>query len=263
MGTPFKVVQGRLDESALNLFDRMAQLHLAAVSGATQEFIWMRTRTMAGDGQQLLWLGDGNRGRTQVEFTGNDLQDLIDASLVRRARNSDRNNYRIPSDGVRFYRWRMVQSGGSSIEQVESAVRSSLEDPAQLALRHPEASRHLSSAFDKLWTESRDDNTMIEIGGSLRSAITAMTADLVGHDTSPEKVVTALEPWLKEPNRLPPRQPELLTSLLDWTVRCCQRIHHLHDERARGAPDPDWSELRRTAFLTSLLCYELDRLTPD
>ena len=155
---------------------------------------------------------------------------------------------RLPSDAVRFYRWRLEQAGPAPIQQTEAAVRSLLDDPAKLGRRHPEAARHLAAAFERLWTDPFDDNTLIETGGSLRSALTALTADLVGHTTSPEKVVSALKPWLNEPGRLPPRHPDALVALIDWAVRCAQRINHLHDERASGEPDPSWDEARRTAF---------------
>lgn len=95
----------------------------------------------------------------------------------------------------------------------------------------------------------------------MRSALTALTADLVGHATSPERVVAALKPWLSTSGRLPPRHPELVLAMVDWAVRCAQRITHLQDERSAGQPDPSWDEIRSTAFAVALVCYEIDRLT--
>lgn len=260
-GTPFTVVQARLSTSATDLLDRMAELHLAAPRGSQQEFQWIRSQAWGGGGgiERLYWLGD----RSEVEFTSNDFQDLLEAGLVRRSTNSGRNTYRLPNDAVRFYRWRLEKAGPAPIQQMEAAVRSLLDDPAKLGRRHPEAARHLAAAFEWLWTDPLDDNALIETGGSLRSALTALTADLVGHATSPEKVVSALKPWLNEPGRLPPRHPGALVALIDWAVRCAQRLNHLHDERASGEPDSSWDEVRRTAFTVALICYELDRLTPQ
>ncbi|HAM23832.1 MAG TPA: hypothetical protein DCQ04_16515 [Actinobacteria bacterium] len=259
-GKPFTVIEAQLDRSTLELLDRLVELHLNALPGKRQEFFWVRSSSLAGDHDQLAWLGGEQRGE-HVPFTGHDLQTLHDTGFFPRT-NGGRNAFRVNQDAIRFYRWRVQRRGPAPLEQAEGAVRSLLDDPTKLQRRHPEAARLLNDAYAHLWGEMTDD-IIVNIGGSLRSALSALTADLVGHTTNPEQVENALRPWLTEPGRLPPRHGEAMAAHLGLVVKCSQRLNHLYDERSKGQPTPTWDEVRRTAFAVALLCYELDRLTPQ
>ena len=43
------------------------------------------------------------------------------------------------------------------------------------------------------------------------------------------------------------------------TLRLDHRLNHVRDEVGKGEPTPTYEEMRRAAFLTALVCYELDR----
>jgi hypothetical protein len=38
------------------------------------------------------------------------------------------------------------------------------------------------------------------------------------------------------------------------------RLNHVRDETSKGEPEPDRAEIRRAAFLTAVVCYELAQL---
>ena len=255
----FEGVEKRMPRSAMDLFERMGELHLSRSKSKPAEFQYLVFRALGGsDSTELIWLGGQDQRSVSIEHDPADFESLQDVGLVRRA--SGKNTYRIPTEAIVFYENWIKASGETPSAQIEHVIRTLIDDPTRLRRNHPEAARHLADAFDVLWAETLDDVTIVNIGGSLRSALNAMSADLVGHETSPEKVATVLKPWLAANPTVPPRQDELLTAMVKAAVSSSQRLNHLHDERSEGQPDPTREEIRRTAFAVSLCCYELDRL---
>lgn len=241
----------------MRLFAHLAQLHVDAPPDALKQFSWVKSQSFGGSASILHWNGDRASRSDRIRHNQSELQELVDERLLRRG--DGRNRLRLDAQAVRFHRWRTEQAGPEPIQQVETAVRTMLDEPDRLGRRHPEVAHHLAAAFDLLWAETLDDRTIINLGGELRSALSQMAVDLVGYDgdSSPEKVATALKPWLEEHERLPPRSAELLDGLVRWAARGTQRVHHLHDERSEGRPDPDRQELRRVAFAVAFVVHEI------
>jgi hypothetical protein len=90
------------------------------------------------------------------------------------------------------------------------------------------------------------------------------TSDVVGSDGgSQEKPVERLRTWLEAQN-LPKREQTAIARLVELTdavLRLDQRLAHVRDEAGKGEPPITWEEIRRAAFLTAVVCYELDRLS--
>jgi hypothetical protein len=252
----------RLGDSGLQLLGRMVELHLDRRPGSRAEFIWIKSDSMASDFTALSFTGSSGSRSVDLEHDPVDFQEMIDTGIVKRGHG--RNAYRLTHTGQELHRIVVEARGPAPIAQLDTAVRTMLDDPARLARSHPAVAQHLQTAFDLLWSETLSDQIVINIGNELRSALTQMAVDLVGYsgDDSPERVVEALTPWLDEDGRLPPRSPELLRELLRWAAKATQRIHHLHDERAKPNPDPERAEIRRTAFTVAFLLYELDAVAP-
>lgn len=123
---------------------------------------------------------------------------------------------------------------------MERAGLIAIDDAGSLARRHPDVARHLRDARDRLAGGDLDDAAVIAIGGALRAPLAGMAEDLVGNEVNPERVARGLGAWLTKgetAGRVPPRQAEAITSLVDLTSKCCQRLDHLRDERSRGEPD--------------------------
>lgn len=248
-----------LSEEALELFDRLADLHLSTDRAETREFVWARSQSLAAGHSSLAFLGRSHRG--EIPHAQSDVQELVDARVLRRG--DGRNHLRLDGRALRFHQWRNEAVAPQPVQQVERAGLLSMDDAGSLTRAHPVVGRHLRDARARLASGELDDSAVIAIGGSLRAALAGMAADLIGYDVNPEMVATALGPWLAEAEtvgRVPPRQAEALTSLLNLTLRCCQRLDHLRHERSRGRPEPTPEEVRRTLFLTVTSCYELDRI---
>ena len=252
--TTFADAAERLGESGFQLLARLVELHLNRKPGSRAEFVWITADSMASDFTVLQF------GRDRIPHDPVDFRELRDLGLVRRGEG--KNAFRLAADAIKLNRLLTEAAGPSAVEQVDTSVRTFLDDPARLARRHPAVARHLQEAFDLLWTDRFDDRTIINIGGELRSALAQMAADLVGYegDSSPESTARALKPWLDEEGRLPPRTPELMFELLRWAAKATQRIHHLHDNRSKDVVDPDRPEVRRTAFAVAFVLAELDSL---
>lgn len=91
-----------------------------------------------------------------------------------------------------------------------------------------------------------------------------MTTDVVDDGRPPEEPIKRLKGALeKKSMALGEREQVVLTSLLDLAdavLRHNHRLNHIRDEKGKGLPLRDWEEARRSAFITALVCYELERL---
>lgn len=250
-------LEARLQPSTLDLFDRLARVHLDSTGGGHKEFVWYQSHSIgAGDHDSLVWAGDGPP-RTQFLKVRYDVSELIDVGLL--VRSITPNSYRIPGEALRFYKDRAARE--APIERVESRIRRWLDDPDTLAVRHPDVARHLAEAFEAADADPLADEAIIAAGHHLRQAVISLAAQLVGYSgTSPDAAAKALTPWLQADGRLPSRHPELLVSLIAHTMKCVQHLYHLHDRRKDRFDDPGRDEIRRTCFLVAYVCYELVRL---
>ena len=251
----FERWQESLSSESLQLFDRLVDLHQDAERGADRQFVWTKSKALGKSSSNLTWSGDPTTRGDRVSHDTTDLTDLTEARLL--VRGDRKNSWRLPREAILFHRWRIEQAGPTPIAQVESQIRSMIDDPARLKRLHATTAQHLTQAFDLLWSGETDDKTIIDLGGSLRSALAAVTADIVGYTVDPEAVAKALKPWFEVQGRLPPRSAEALQPFVEWTMRCCQRLHHLLSNRSKGDPDPAWSEMRRTAFLAAVLIEQI------
>ncbi len=264
-GKPFIHIEAALEESAKVLFNQLVEIHRARPSGSASEFNWIRSETFGGVRQLLIWVGDVGAEQVEVKkFNGNDLDDLITEGLFKGTPVSEtRCRIRIPGIAVRFYEWRVRQSNPEAISQVEHAVRRIVDHPERFAENHPLAEKHLSAAFDLIWDEELDGVVIKRIGTELRGALGELVSDLPGVEKSPEEVVAYLEAWFAKQTQMviPPRQDKLIASLTAAALLSSNRLLHLLDERHLGEPEPTRDEVRRTAFVVALCCYEIYALT--
>ncbi|MGH3451085.1 MAG: hypothetical protein ACRDQW_10240 [Haloechinothrix sp.] len=101
-----------------------------------------------------------------------------------------------------------------------------------------------------------------EVGDHLRKAIMDTVTDLLGEQNQ-EQPATRLGAWLDRQVSLHSRERQVLTDLVQLTrsvLRLDHRLNHVRDETSKGEPPPDHEEMRRAAFLTAVVCHELDRL---
>lgn len=252
----FDDLAGRLTPEALDLFREMAAAHI----DSTGDRMFIRADTTAGI--HLIFTGEGSR-RNISGVDGGALDDLVDWGLLRLGYGSGGSpNYRVTGEAQRFHQW-LMESEGSAVEQVEEEVRRVVSGPA-FVREHPGAAHHLDEAFELLWGGSTSDQVVSEIGDHLRKALMDATTDVVGPTTGgQERPIQRLQSHIAGLN-LPSREAEVVSRLVDLAqavLRLDHRLNHVRDEVDSGAPGASWEEIRRAAFVTALVCYELDRLT--
>jgi hypothetical protein len=255
MGMQFADVRDRLDAESLDLFGQMVEAHLEAGAG---DKLFLRTDSLSGSG--LIFSG-GDVRRDWRGFNGGSLADLGSFGLLHVGFSSrGTENYRISADGVAFYRWLREQQG-EPVAHVRDAVVE-LVDSAGFATRQPGASHHLSEAFALLHTEGSSAQRTSEIGDHLRKAIMDSTTVLLGEGAGQEQPIDRLQSWLDANTKLHDRERQALKDLVQLaasTLRLDHRLNHVRDEVGKGEIAPTFEEMRRAAFLTALVCYEVDR----
>lgn len=146
---------------------------------------------------------------------------------------------------------------------MEETIQRALSAEA-FAEAHPGAAHHLREAFNLVWESSGAEQAISEIGDHLRKALMDTTTDVLGADSrQQERPVEGLKLWLTSQTRLSAREREVLQHLIDLArvvLRLDHRLNHVRDEADKGEAAPTWEEVRRAAFTTALVCYELDRV---
>lgn len=252
----FPDLANRLTPEALDLFLEMAAAHIES----TGDRRFMRSDTMGGT--SMVFVGEGSR-RQFKGFDGGAIEDLLDWGLLRVSYGSRGTpNYRITGEGQWFYGW-LKRSQGTVVDQVEEEVRR-LTISSEYAGRHSGAAHHLHEAFELLWSGQTDNQIVSEIGDHLRKALMDATTDVVGETTAglQEKPIDRLRSHAASMN-LPSREAEVILGIVELAstvLRLDQRLNHVRDEVDVGHPEASWEEIRRAAFSTAFVCYELDRL---
>ena len=253
---PFDDLANRLTPEALGLFLEMAAAHIE--SKGDRRFL--RSDTMGGT--KMLFAGEGSR-RQFSGFDGGAIDDLLDWGLLRVNYGSGGTpNYRVTGEAQQFYGW-LKQDQGTVVDQVEEEVRR-LTSSSEYAGRHSGAAHHLHEAFELLWSGRTDNQVVSEIGDHLRKALMDATTDVVGRTAAgqQEKPIDRLQSHVAGMN-LPSREADVISGIVELArrvLRLDQRLNHVRDEVDAGHPEASWEEIRRAAFTTAYVCYELDRL---
>jgi hypothetical protein len=244
----------RLPPEAETLFCKMVDLHLRAGGGDRR---FLATATWSSS---LLIFSARNIKET---FEGDPiaLDDLADYGLLRRSvGSSGGSQYSVTADGLHFHRWLMEQRG-QPVAQVERTATAFVSTD-QFVQRHPQVAQQLREAFALVWADRTDDTAVAEAGGHLRSVLQDLTTDLVGSEAGDlESIGPRLRRWLAN-RALGDRERvviERLVELVEAVASLDQRVTHVRDETGEGRPLRAWDELRRAAFLTAVVCFELDR----
>lgn len=257
-GSSYDEVAKRLTPDARTLFCEMVDAHLASGPG---DRLFIRADSMGGTG--MIFTGRGSR-QDWRDFDGGALDDLVSYGLLHRGFSGQGSaNYRVSGEGLHFFRWLMDRQGGAAT-QMEESVRRVLSGDA-FAEAHPGAAHHLREAFDLLWTGNQAHQVTSEIGDHLRKALMDTTTDVLGTDTrgQHEKPVERLREWVTSRPGLAARDADVLNQLVELArvvLRLDHRLNHVRDEADKGQPVPPSEEVRRAAFATALVCYELDRV---
>lgn len=248
----------RLTPEARTLFCEMVDAHLTAGSG---DRLFIRGDTMDGTG--MIFSGPKVR-RDWHNFDGGAINDLVSYILLHQGfggRGSP--TYRISGEGLHFYRT-LMDCQGSAFTQMEDRVQHARSGDA-FAKAHPRAAHHLREAFDLLWQGNQSEQVVSEIGDHLRKGLIDMTTDVLGTGAvgAQEKPVERLKGWISSHPHLGAREADVLHQLAELVkvvLRLDNRLNHMRDEADKGEQPVTWEEVRRAAFATTLVCYELDRV---
>lgn len=255
--TSFEDLAGRLTTDALDLIQEMVDAHL----DSSGDRMFIPSDTISGT--LMLFRGQGS-SRAFKDFDGTAVEDLLHWRLLHPGSDSRGTPYyRVSGEAIRFCRWFRAQQG-TAITQVETEVRRTVDGDA-FGAAHPGSAHHLAEALQLLWSGRTDQPVVSEIGDHLRKALMDVTTDIVGADAAgqQEKPIERLTAHLQG-LRLPDRDTAVLLQLVGLArvvLGLDHRLNHVRDERDKGAPDVSWEETRRASFLTSLVCYELHRLS--
>ncbi len=244
----FADVLRQLTPEAKDLLVRMVDAHLASDPG-DREFFTVRT----GAGTGMIFTGNAPFNGEQIDRTA--LNDLSQTQAIRLLRHDRHRNpvFDIGPNARRLYALLMAERGHAA-SSVEEPVRRMMESRAMVEA-HPGVAHHLSEAFALLWSDSTSDQTVSELGAHLRSALADLVGDLTARQSNPEQIAKSLETWVA--GRAEVRSGNALVSMAKTVLALTQRLTHIREEANEGRPIEGWHELRRAAFLTSLLCYEL------
>jgi len=253
---PFDDLANRLTPEALDLFREMAAAHVES----TGDRMFIRVDKRAG--ANLIFTGEGSRRQFQG-LDGSAVEDLVAWGLLHVGYSSRGTpNYRVTGEALRFYRW-LMQNEGSAVEQVEETVRRVVLGSTYAEV-HPGAAHHVHEAFELLWSGRTSDQIVSEIGDHLRKALMDATTDAVGSTSEggQERPIERLRRHMAGLS-LPSREADVVSQIVELAraaLRLDHRLNHIRDEVDLGEPAALWEELRRAAFVTALVCYELDRL---
>lgn len=256
MSIGYEDLAARLTSEAAGLFREMVSAHLEAGSGDRR---FMLSKSMGGG--SLHFLTRGPNGPVWTDFDPGALNDLSGYGLLSIEYARGTPNYRVTGEGLAFYRWWM-QSLGTALDQSRSEVeRVVLGD--EFAKRHAGAAHHLGEAFDLLWQDRLDDQTVSELGDHLRKALMDVVDDVVaGSGGKVEQPVKSLETWLKGQG-LADREREVVAAVIELArtaLRLDHRLNHIRDEIELGEPAASMAELRRAAFATTMACEQISSI---
>jgi hypothetical protein len=257
MSITFQDLADRLSPEAVDLFRKMVDLHLAA----TGDRMFMEIKSWGGC--SLRFCADPGASLDKIDEGA--IRDLSGYGLVQVNYGSRGTpNYRVGSDGLHFHKY-LLQRFGLALTQVDEEVRRTLIDDG-FAQRRREAAQDLAEAFDLLWTNRTDAQTVSEIGDHLRKALMDVTNSVLGDGgTASEQPVKRLRGALSSGTiQIPSREAEAVAQLVELVgavLSLDHRLNHVRDEQDKRAEPIRWEELRRAAFLTAVVCYEIDRLT--
>lgn len=248
----YEELHQRLMPEALDLLQQMAAAHLASDS---KDRLFILSLSLGGP---TVLVSPEPVGQI-VDFDRGALDDLVAYGLLTPGFGTRGTpNYRVSGEGILFYRWSMRRLG-EPIDQVECHTMRLLQSSV-FAQAHPGASRLLKRAFELLWSDSVDEQTVGEIGDHLRKALFDLVDDLLGDGSGRERPIERLNRAIQDSAAPGSRESELLVSLVDLTrqvLRVDNRLAHIRDEVEQGAPLSGREELRRAAFLTVVACAEL------
>ena len=244
-------VARRLTAEAEALYERIIEAHLASAGSPHRHFLTSTTNV----GAKLIFAGRAPWTQDVIDTSA--LHDLIDYGLVRVQSRPRGNEFRfdVSGESLSFYRYLRAVRGGP-FTLVETSVRS-LVDVEAMASRHPAVSENLGKAFDLLWSDRLDPQTVSDMGTSLRDAIVDAAGHLHSGKGSPEKVSDMVRTLGKSR-----RDVAAIAELVALAQRLNHRLAHIREEAADGRPLLGWDELRRACWATVFCCYELVHLPP-
>lgn len=256
----FEDLFARLSSDAIDLFTKMAEIHMAHLADAGDNLFLMG---MDFGGGQLVFTGPSSENIPNVRSAA--LNDLSSQGLLYRGAPRHRSdNFTVTGTGENFFQW-LKQRNGIAIDQVAEVAQRNLSG-AGFAERNPGASKALNDAFELLWESSTDDQAVQTIGGHLRTAIQHTVSTVIGPDADGkrENPIGVLKDY-GEALELPDREAKVLVRLVELAgavLSLDQRLNHILDEVDKARPPASWDEMRRAAFITAVTCNEIDLLRP-
>jgi hypothetical protein len=246
-----------LDPKAVEMFCEMVEAHIEAGDG---DRIFIRADSLAAN--HLIFSHRTVR-RDWSGFDGGYLEDLVDHGLLSAGFSSSRTpNYRVASEGRAFYRW-FRERDGHAVAATEFTVMR-LVQSQEFAVAHEQAAHHLREAFALLDRGDSSEQVISEMGDHLRKAIMDIVDDVVDEPGLREQPVDRFGRWISNLDDLHHRETDALKALAELlraVLRLDHRLNHVRDEADRNELSPSASEIRRAAFLTAVVCYEISALS--
>lgn len=233
-------VEQRLSQSARLLLIWMTNCHNSANTNRFFRFV------ATFGGSRVVWAHGGEFETDQAA-----LNELVDVGLLRRTSGGRDPKFEVRHDAVLFVQW--LRSRGGALQAVDRETRQLVNDD-DFSDRFPTSAHHLSEALALLWSaRASTEAAVVEIGSHLRSALQALVHDVAGG--KPEQANENIRRWA--PTVTADREAALLVAMVEHAHSCCQRLTHIRDESAKGRPLRSVDELRRIAFLTTVVCNEV------
>jgi hypothetical protein len=238
------------------LFCEMVETTMKATRASGRQFVIAQHM----GGSHMIFVGPPRRDWEDVDEGA--LTDLATYGLLQLGYSSRGTpNYRVSSDGHRYYRY-LQERRGTPVVQVEEMIRRLIDGEA-FSRRYPKSVAALSKATQLLWTGETDDQTASELGAALRATLQDFVDELLQrlgvHSTlSREQPISRLREAVDAiRDRIGAREQAVMNKLVelaDVELREVQRIHHVRHE----GPVKGWDEMRRATFVLTLLIHELD-----
>jgi len=233
-------VAQRLSESARRLLIWMTDCHNSANTNRFFQFV------ATFGGSSVVWANGGEFDTDRAA-----LNELVDVGLLRRTSGGRDPKFEVRHDAVLFVQW--LRSRGGALQAVDREARRLVNDE-DFSDRFPTSAHHLSEALALLWSDrASTEAAVVEIGSHLRSALQSLVHDVAGG--KPEQANENIRRWV--PTVTADREAALLVAMVEHAHSCCQRLTHIRDESAKGRPLRSVDELRRIAFLTTVVCNEV------
>jgi hypothetical protein len=241
----YEEVAQRLSPTARLLLIWMTDRHNSASTNRFFQFI------ATFGGSSVVWAHGGEFETDQAE-----LNELVDLGLLRRTAGGRDPKFEIRHDAVLFVQW--LRSRGGALQAIDREAQRLVND-GDFSNRFPTSAHHLSEALELLWSDrASTEAAIVEIGTHLRSALQSLVHDVAGG--RPEQANENIRRWA--PTVAAEREAALLVAMVERAHGCSQRLTHIRDESAKGRPLRSMDELRRVAFLTTVVCSEVAALAP-